>query len=86
MNRPPLRFKKVLNAKRQSVAGLLGTRKIHLHGAVAVILDGLDLDLSPTHDKLRAQDMRADVGSMGSGETPDCAAIYGNTAVFSFNL
>lgn len=37
------------------------------HGAVAVILDGLDLDLSPTHDKLRAQDMRADVGSMGSG-------------------
>jgi hypothetical protein len=54
LKRPPLRFKKVLDNvsnKSQEAHGV----EVGVHGAVAVILDGLDLDLSTTHDEYRTQ-------------------------------
>jgi hypothetical protein len=50
LNRPPLRFRKVL--ARVSVGSRLPDarrREGSLHGTVAVVLDGLDLDLSAAH-------------------------------------
>jgi hypothetical protein len=50
LNRPPLRFRKVL--PRVSVgSGTRGawSRAAGLHGAVAVVLDGLDLNLAAAH-------------------------------------
>lgn len=50
LKRPPLRLRNVLRVgQRQSRWRLWRARRGGLHGAVAVILDGLDLDLAAAH-------------------------------------